>query len=122
VPAHILHAPILSAPQPAPGSRTTALVATGVTLALVVATGVTYFRGTAKLDAVEMIKEPTLDQSTNAIHGTDRAMDLAYGLAVAAAVSGAVTGYLWSRTEPPPRHILIHPTADGAAIGYGGTF
>jgi hypothetical protein len=52
----------------------------------------------------------------------DRWLTASIVFACSAAVSAAATGYLWSRAQPSPRRLLIHPTSDGGAGSFAGSF
>lgn len=116
--------PILAPAEPAPGSRRIAIVSTGITGALVFSALATHFHGDTLL--ARTIDNPMRHGgptgSAGGFDDGDKWMKLSFGLAVGAAVSAAVTGYLWTRAQPPPRHLLVHPTPEGAAVSYLGRF
>ena len=123
--------PILAPLELPVGSRRTALIATGITGGLVLVAAGTYFYG-AHLIGTSRIRELGLpynpdvlkneEEKHAALGRADRWMTASFVFVCGAVVSGAVTGYLWTRTQSPPRRLLIHPTSEGAAVSYGGSF
>jgi hypothetical protein len=111
------------------GSRSTALIATGITGGLVIAAIGSYIHAANLIGPVGPIAASTgetaehQDEINSRLSSGERWLKASYVFAVSAAVSGAVTGYLWTRAQPQSRQLLIHPTFDGgAAVSYSSSF
>jgi len=111
------------------GSRTTAFIATGITGGLVLAAIGSYIHSANLIGPVGPLAASTgetaahQDEINSRLVSGERWLKASYVLAISAAVSGAVTGYLWTRAQPQPRQLVIHPTPEGgAAVSYGGSF
>jgi hypothetical protein len=107
-------------PAPEPWSTTPAYIATGVTGALVIATGVVWLNGRGD-DGMTMYGEPTPDATRLHEAQIRRFYWEVGGLAGATVLSGVVTAVLWSKTGPS-HDVLVAPTLRGATVSLSGRF
>jgi len=116
VPGHIEFGP----QEPPRSSRTPAYVGTAVTIALAGTAAFFYFRGEGHFEHKnnECVAIDCAQDTVDANHN----MDISLGFGIAAVVAGATTAYLYSRSEAPPRRLILVPSAGGGGVSYSGSF
>lgn len=114
------------APKP---SMTPALIATGITGAIVAAAAFSYvkFHGATADRQHDNVLDPMLidnhyiERQEKIVAAQDRWRTRTIALTVGTLIAGGVTGYLWSRRDSP-RRIAVTPTTNGAEISFARSF
>jgi hypothetical protein len=113
--------PVIEVVDPSPHARTEALIATGITGALLGGEIFTLVRMSQAQDHVNYLVNASTSKAelAAATDANDRWHQRAYAVCGLLVVSVAVTGVLWTRTETTYR-VAVTPT--GAYVGYARSF